>query len=160
MEITSKKYMYETDVTFLEDKTVSATFSWLALNLDVPWNDAPEKPGKSTALGKIICPLFGSGKYHTVRLHELGPGAKSVTGSGELLPLYPCVGCSVSDGESTHALNFGKKLHLPADKRRHTIYIAGNTMLYVLWLFRTEEDLAQLPKKDSRDNKKVKLSVK
>lgn len=83
----------------------------------------------------------------------MGPGAKYIHGSGELLPLYPCVGCSISDGESSHALNFGKKLHLTADKRQHTIYIAGRSMLYLLWLFPTKEDFSPLPSKDAGDNK-------
>lgn len=62
MEKASKNHMYETDVTYLEDKVVSAAFSWLALNLDVPWNDAPDKPGKCATLGKLVSLLFGPGK--------------------------------------------------------------------------------------------------
>jgi hypothetical protein len=62
MTDTSKRNMYETDVTYLEDKVVSAAFSWLALNLDVPWNDAPDKPGKCTILAKFMSLLFTPGK--------------------------------------------------------------------------------------------------
>jgi hypothetical protein len=68
-----------------------------------------------------------------------------IQGSGELLPLYPCVGSSVSDGESSHALNFGKKLHLTTERGQHTIYVAGQDMLYLLWLFPTERDFVPIP---------------
>lgn len=50
MDSASKKGMYETDLTYLEDKVVSAAFSWLALNLEVLSNDVPEKPRKTIAV--------------------------------------------------------------------------------------------------------------
>lgn len=71
MDNTNKNHMYETDVTYLEDKIVSATFSWLALNLDAPWNDAPDKPGKSTALGKYTSSLFGMGKVFNLYTKQI-----------------------------------------------------------------------------------------
>ncbi|KAK1252717.1 hypothetical protein MKX08_003904 [Trichoderma sp. CBMAI-0020] len=145
MENAGKKGMYETDVTYLEDKVVSAAFSWLALNLDVPWDDAPEKPSKFAVLDKLVYPLRLSGGYYNARLCQLRPGAAEwVHGSGELLPLYPCVGCTITDGEFSHALNFGKKLHLPADKTKHKLCVAGPNKSYMVWLFRTEKDFAPL----------------
>lgn len=74
------------------------------------------------------------------------PGTRFIHGSGELLPLYPCVGSSITDGEISHALNFGKKLHLPADKTKHKIYVAGPRTFYAVWLFRTEKDFAPFRK--------------
>lgn len=59
--------MYETDLTFLEDKVVPAAFSWLAFNADVPWNDEPDKPGKSAALSKLVYPLRLDGKVHIIQ---------------------------------------------------------------------------------------------
>lgn len=66
MENTNKKGMYESDLTYLEDKVVSAAFSWLALNPDVPWHDAPGRLTKFVAIGKLVYPLRPNG---TVRVN-------------------------------------------------------------------------------------------
>lgn len=71
MESTIEKDMYETDLTYLEDKIVSAAFSWLALNPEVPWGDAPGKPSKSAAVNKFIDPLRLQGKVHLIQISAL-----------------------------------------------------------------------------------------
>lgn len=53
---------------------------------------------------------------------------------------------TVTDGGFSHALNFGKKLHLLADKTKHSVFNAGPTTIYAMWLFRTEKDFTPLRK--------------
>lgn len=72
MDSASKKGMYETDLTYLEDKVVSAAFSWLALNLEVLSNDVPEKPRKAIAvLTDLTHSLFADGMVNVIQSSTL-----------------------------------------------------------------------------------------
>lgn len=67
MESVTKKDMYETDLTYLEDKVVSAAFSWLSLNPDVPWDDASGKPNKLAALNNLTRSLSLKGALNVTQ---------------------------------------------------------------------------------------------
>lgn len=64
--------------------------------------------------------------------------------SGELLPIKPCNGCRVIDGDTAYELEGGKKLCLPALSKQRILQInkiSRNPFpLYILWILRTEKD--------------------
>ncbi|PKK41596.1 hypothetical protein CI102_14217 [Trichoderma harzianum] len=59
--------------------------------------------------------------------------------SGDIIPLSECSGCDIYDGKKTHQLVFGKKLHLP--QKQLGLFMGGECDLYLLWLFKSKEDL-------------------
>ncbi|KAL7782525.1 hypothetical protein V8C37DRAFT_397844 [Trichoderma ceciliae] len=58
--------------------------------------------------------------------------------TGDIVPLASYPGCGVSDGKKSCSLKFGKKVHL--SQTHLSLQINPDCTLYLLWLFKTEED--------------------
>ncbi|KAL7928239.1 hypothetical protein V8C35DRAFT_318668 [Trichoderma chlorosporum] len=66
--------------------------------------------------------------------------------AGDLIPLSPCLGCSIYDDkrEKSHQLEMGEKLHL--SRKQLGLRINTSCVIYLLWLFKNEWDYIE--KKD------------
>ncbi|KAL7936786.1 hypothetical protein V8C35DRAFT_296454 [Trichoderma chlorosporum] len=95
---------------------------------------------KDSTLMKFASPIIP--EYYKIiilRIESKSSRAKiNLFQTGDLVPLSLDPGCSISDGEKSYPLEYGKKVHL--SQRQLSLQINPNSALYLLWLFRTKED--------------------
>ncbi|KAL6788912.1 hypothetical protein GGI42DRAFT_337853 [Trichoderma sp. SZMC 28013] len=95
---------------------------------------------KDSTLIKLTSPI--APEYYKIiilRIESKSNRAKiNLFQTGDLVPLSSSAGCSISDGERSFSLEFGKKVHL--SQSQLSLQIQSNCPLYLLWLFRTKED--------------------
>ncbi|KAL7928035.1 hypothetical protein V8C35DRAFT_319140 [Trichoderma chlorosporum] len=146
MDNISEDRVYYTDPTYLEDKALTSIYIWLPTNLkNLLWQNGPIGLARciSPALLDYTRPI--QQEYHNAMIFRMLPNSSTTTSmTGDLLPLYPFSGASVSgasDEEATYELKYGKKLHLPAKSKakQRTIHVWGTETLYFLWLSRPED---------------------
>ncbi|KAL7928062.1 hypothetical protein V8C35DRAFT_319043 [Trichoderma chlorosporum] len=137
MDKMDEEQMCETDLTFIESGVLSSIRLFLEaqphLEWDQPAANAPRRC-KTTALLDYTKPIKQQ-KYRSSIVIEVSPNLPTTTfKSGDLIPIYPFDSGSVSDGDTSHELRYGKRLHLPAVTKQRTITVRGDRPLYLLWL--------------------------
>ncbi|KAL7928052.1 hypothetical protein V8C35DRAFT_319090 [Trichoderma chlorosporum] len=139
--VSREEQIYEQDLDPLHASVV-AKVSKTVSDPDIKWVPWPNKKFqlcKDATLNGftvVLRPIYVDALI--VRIDVIKPSIITLHHAGDIVPLYPCTGCSIYDGEKSHQLTHGKQLHL--SRTLLSLVVKDGCILYLLWLFKNIED--------------------